>query len=69
LNAGRYADASALIPMTRAKGLANRRNAERRLFDSQGWPSPTTNSLEATPEQTIKKVEEEKKQSTATAST
>lgn len=55
LNSGRYADASALIPFTRAKGLANRRNAERRLFDSQGWPAPTTNALESTPEQVIEK--------------
>jgi GH24 family phage-related lysozyme (muramidase) len=39
LNAGKYAEASALIPSTRANGLANRRSAEKNLFDSGGYPN------------------------------
>lgn len=66
LNAGRYEEATALIPSTRASGLANRRTAERNLFESEGFPGKDGSSVEKSPDQIIK---EEKTKTTQTTST
>lgn len=55
LNAGDYAACSTLILDTRAPtpGHKTRRETERRLFDSEGYPSKTINTPEATPQQNL----------------
>lgn len=63
LNAGRYEIAAALIPQTRARGLANRRAAEQKFFLSNGIPAKDGMSVEPAPSETLEKAEEEAKTS------
>jgi GH24 family phage-related lysozyme (muramidase) len=61
LNAGRYEIAAALIPTTRAKGLANRRASEQKFFLAQGIPTKDGMSVEPAPSKTLERAEEQAK--------
>ena len=57
LNAGKYAEAAALIEKANASGLANRRDAEKKLFEADGLPDKL-GELQPSPD---KKLEDSKK--------
>ena len=63
LNAARYDEAAALIPMTYAKNLGNRRAEERKWFERNGFPN-SEGKLDKTPEQILQKDVEDKKAGT-----
>jgi hypothetical protein len=64
LNAGKYAEAAALIEKTNASGLANRRAAEKKLFEADGLPDKL-GELKPSPD---KKLEDSKKPPAPTTS-
>ena len=53
LNSGRYEVAAALIPSTKASGVADRRLAEKTLFSSMGFPDKDGQGVTPAPEKTL----------------
>lgn len=58
LNAGRYEVAAALIPQTRANGLAARRASEQKFFLEQGIPTKDGMSVEPAPSKKLEDAQE-----------